>query len=110
MTLTAPPLAFVSRARRDPNATAERRVWISVCGRFRVVYSKSLYERDGRGRRRQEVRAEWQVRTPCGWTWEVIRKYRPAGRDRAAIQEAIDRAKASCRRAAKSREFVTTRV
>ena len=36
-------VSFVTRAKRDETVTARRRIWRSLCGRFRVVEAVSLY-------------------------------------------------------------------
>ena len=71
-------LEFATRCRKDATATSSRRIWVSSCGRFRVVHSHCLF---GPRTGRQAVPDVFHAEVRDDFGWSIISKHRE--RDRA---------------------------
>jgi len=70
-------LQFPTRCQSDTTATSSRRIWLSRCGRFRVLHSRCLFgPRTGDDAIRDVFRAE--VLDQFGW--DVISRHRTHAR------------------------------
>ncbi len=73
-------LTFPKRARRDQTVTSRRRIWLSRCGRYRIVFARCLF---GPRRGSQAIHDVWRAEVRDQWGWALLsghRKWEPAFR------------------------------
>jgi len=70
-------IEFKKRAKKETTPAAERRIWESWCGNYRVVFSRCRFgPRKGRAAIRDEYRAEVRQQIDGRWCWAVISRHK----------------------------------
>jgi len=72
-------ILFARRAWRDQTLTADRKIWVSRCGRYRVVFSRCRYG-PRTGRQAIADRYYAQVIDPNTGHWGIISQHRVEAR------------------------------
>ena len=70
-------IEFRKRAKRETTLSAERSIWETWCGSYRVVFSRSRFgPRKGRQAIADEYRAEVRRKINGRWCWAVISRHK----------------------------------
>jgi len=76
-------IEFVKRPRRQTTLVSHRRIWLSLCGLYRVVESRCRY---GPRKGPQAIPIVWYAERKNQWGWEIISHHRKRGPAEKACQ------------------------